>query len=118
MSKVVYREDLESLAPASVTKLINEPNSNSYRLFRRADDDAPRPGMPLTLRWSQKPSNLRRIHYFFDSWPQVSIPNALDICSAIFRQPKRGLRRFISTTVSMSSLEGPLGPERRRFLGL
>src|SRR5258707_15765826 len=27
--------------------------------------------------------------------------------SAIFRQPKRGLRRFISTTASMSSCEGP-----------
>ena len=36
----------------------------------------------------------------------------------IFRQPKRGLRRFISTTVSMSSLEGSLGPGRRRFLEL
>ena len=48
----------------------------------------------------------------------ILIANALDICSAIIRQPKRGLRRFISTTVSMSSLEGPLGPGRRRFLGL
>jgi len=28
----------------------------------------------------------------------ISIANALDICSAIFRQPKRGLRLFISTT--------------------
>jgi hypothetical protein len=39
-------------------------------------------------------------------------------CSAILRQPNYGLRRFISTTASISSLDGPLGPGRRRGPGL
>jgi hypothetical protein len=29
-----------------------------------------------------------------------------------------GFRRFISMTASISSFDGPLGPWRRRFLGL
>ena len=43
----------------------------------------------------------------------IARPNALEICSAILRQPMRGLRRFISTTAAISSQEGPLGPGRR-----
>jgi len=46
----------------------------------------------------------------------ISRPNAIEICSAIFRQPKRGLRRFILTTAAISSQEGPLGPVRRSRL--
>jgi hypothetical protein len=35
------------------------------------------------------------------------------ICCAIRGQPQLGLRRFISTTASMSSFFGPFGPGRR-----
>ena len=40
------------------------------------------------------------------------IPNANAICSAMRGHPQFGFRRFISTTVSTSSLVGPLGPGR------
>src|SRR5262249_7260808 len=43
----------------------------------------------------------------------ISRPKALEICSAILRQPIRGLRLFISMTAAISSLERPLGPGRR-----
>ena len=43
--------------------------------------------------------------------------DACAICSAIFRQPNRGLRLFISTTAATTSFEGPLGPGRERFPG-
>src|SRR5438128_4736890 len=43
----------------------------------------------------------------------ISTPKASVICSAIRGQPQLGLRRFISTTASMSSLAGPFGPARR-----
>src|SRR5439155_17690637 len=42
----------------------------------------------------------------------ISTPKASVICSAIRGQPQLGLRRFISTTASMSSLAGPFGPAR------
>ena len=47
----------------------------------------------------------------------ISTPKASVICSAIRGQPQLGLRRFVSTTASMSSLVGPLGPGRRLSLG-
>jgi len=39
----------------------------------------------------------------------ISTSNVKAICCAIRGQPKRGLRRLISSTVAISSLEGPLG---------
>jgi len=41
-------------------------------------------------------------------------PKALKICSAILRQPKYELRRFISTTASIGSLDAPFCPGRWR----
>ena len=40
-------------------------------------------------------------------------PKVLEICCAMRIQPKRALRRFISTMAAMSSVEGPLGPGLR-----
>jgi hypothetical protein len=42
----------------------------------------------------------------------MSTPKASAICWAIRRQPHLVLRRFISTTASMSSFAGPFGPGR------
>ena len=39
----------------------------------------------------------------------ISRPNAIEICSAIFRQPKRGLRRFISDHRSNQFAGGTFG---------
>src|SRR5215813_6550078 len=47
----------------------------------------------------------------------MSTPNAKAICSAIRLQPQVQLRRFISTTASISSFVGPLGPGRRTRWG-
>src|SRR5438034_500025 len=43
--------------------------------------------------------------------------NAKVSCRAIRLQPQVRLRRFISTTASISSFVGPLGPGRRTRLG-
>jgi hypothetical protein len=47
----------------------------------------------------------------------IARPKALEICSAILRQPQRGLRGFISTTATISSLEGPFGARATGSLG-
>src|SRR4029077_7541408 len=47
----------------------------------------------------------------------ISTAKANAICWAIRGQPQLGLRRFISTTASMSSFFGPFGPGRRPRLG-
>src|SRR6516165_12195716 len=44
-------------------------------------------------------------HIFVDSTPKTKV-----ICWAMRGQPQLGLRRFNSTTASMSSLFGPFGP--------
>src|SRR5262249_3263736 len=46
----------------------------------------------------------------------ISTLKARLICSAIRGQPQLGLRRFIATTASMSSLVGPFGPGERLSL--
>src|SRR5215469_7057074 len=49
------------------------------------------------------------------SW-SMSMPNAKAIGSAIRWQPQRQWRRFLSTTASITSFVGPLGPGRRTRL--
>src|SRR5262252_11047751 len=47
----------------------------------------------------------------------MSTPNASETCWALRRQTHVELRRFISTTASMSSCAGPFGPGRLLRLG-
>ena len=45
----------------------------------------------------------------------ISMPNILEIVSAILGHPILGFLFFISRTTSMISLDGPLGPDFFRF---
>src|SRR6266513_834078 len=81
----------------------------SFMWPRNVSQDGP-PESPSRSRWL---SALQSTRMWFAVSLSIATPKANVICWGIRGQPQLRLRRFNSTTASMSSLFGPFGPGGR-----